>query len=243
MYCPNCGHQNEVNAKFCMSCGKPIINTEQKVQDSLPPASPSTSEPGRGGLILTFGILSLLLLGPILGIPAWVMGHHDMKKIRGGIIAISNQGLTKAGMILGIIGTFVSVFTVIIIGIAIAVGISMFKTNAQTANRDQIINDLNNVAAKAQQYYRKPKVMDGGGESFVGFTLSDVDVANANGFYQISDGTPSVGDYDPSAGGAAMTRASVIIVGWGTEIGNDGTHKVQAYATVTKDGIICTVLN
>ena len=50
------------------------------------------------------------------------------------------------------------VLGVIIVGIAIAVGISMFKSNAQSSNRDQVINDLNNLAAKAQQYYRKNEV-------------------------------------------------------------------------------------
>ena len=44
------------------------------------------------------------------------------------------------------------VLGVIIVGIAIAVGITMFKTNAQSSNRDQVINDLQNLAAKAQQY-------------------------------------------------------------------------------------------
>ena len=39
-------------------------------------------EAGRGGLILTLGILSIVLLGFFLGIPAWVMGNRDLKKIR-----------------------------------------------------------------------------------------------------------------------------------------------------------------
>ncbi len=63
------------------------------------------------------------------------------------------------------------VLGVIIVGIAIAVGITMFKTNAQSSNRNQVINDLQNLAAKAQQYYRKPTSMAGGGQSFTALHL------------------------------------------------------------------------
>ena len=83
------------------------------------------------------------------------------------------------------------VLGVIIVGIAIAVGISMFKSNAQSSNRDQVINDLNNLAAKAQQYYRKPTSMAGGGQSFVGFGLAPVDTGNANGSYVVTNTAPT----------------------------------------------------
>jgi zinc-ribbon domain len=243
MYCPNCGHQNESNASFCIKCGKPLANTKQQSQDVPTPASVPSLEPGRGGLILTLGILSVVLLGPILGIPSWVMGHRDLKKIRAGIILPSQRGLTQSGMVLGIIGTFVSTFSIIIIGIALAVGISMFKSNAQSSNRDQVINDLNNLAAKAQQYYRKPKVMGGGSESFRGFSLSDRDASNANGDYQISNEIPAVSYYDPTAKQTASNTSSVVIVGWGEEIGNDGIHKIEACVTVTKAGALTSVIN
>lgn len=36
-------------------------------------------ESGRGTLILAFVIISIILLVPILGIPAWIMGHNDLK--------------------------------------------------------------------------------------------------------------------------------------------------------------------
>lgn len=54
---------------------------------------------------------------------------------------------------------------VIIVGIAIAVGISMFKSNPISSNRDQCINDLNNLAAKAQKFYRKPTAKARGGQT------------------------------------------------------------------------------
>ncbi len=244
MYCSPCGHQNESSATVCISCGKPTASTEQKPRGTPAPASQVVEEPGRGGLILTFGILSLILLGPILGIPAWVMGSRDMRKIRDGNLSPSSQGLTKTGMVLGIIGTFISTFTIIVMGIAIAIAFTMFKTNAQVANRDQVIKDLNSLAVKAQKYLGTPADMGGGAASFVGFRLSDLDASDANGIYQIVEKAPSVASYyEPSPDRPARTADSVVIVGWGEERGRDGVHNVEACVTVTPREIYFTVIN
>lgn len=60
---------------------------------------------------------------------------------------------------------------VIIVGIAIAVGLSMFSAQNVQANRDAIINDLNNLAANAYQYYIRPSSMGGGSNSYTGWTI------------------------------------------------------------------------
>ena len=127
----------------------------------------------------------------------------------------------------------------------------MFKSNAQSSNRDQVINDLNNLAAKAQQYYRKPTAMAGGGQSFGGFSLAPVDTQNANGLYSIagvggSVAAPTIGNYAQSVatGSAGTAQDSVLILtGWGTEQGNNTGYKVEAYITVTPNGATTTVLN
>jgi len=69
---------------------------------------------------------------------------------------------------------------VIIVGIAVAVGITMFKTNAVAANRDALVGDLTNLAARAHQYYRRPTSLGGGGQSFVGFALTGRELRNPN---------------------------------------------------------------
>ena len=51
---------------------------------------------------------------------------------------------------------------VIIVGIAIAVGISMFSSSSVQSNKDAIINDLNNLAANAFQFRIRPITMGGG---------------------------------------------------------------------------------
>ena len=146
------------------------------------------------------------------------------------------------------------VLGVIIVGIAIAVGISMFKSNAQSSNRDQVINDLNNLAAKAQQYFRKPTSMAGGGQNFGGFSMSTSDSANANGMYWATTTRPTAYTAYPGNMGGVLGTVnvspaldSIYIVGIGTELGNvpgsSNNQKVEAYITVTPNGATTTVLN
>jgi len=201
-------------------------------------------EQGRGELVLALGILSILLFGPVLGIPAWVMGQHDLKKIKTGAIAISQRGLTRSGMILGIIGTFVSVLTIIVVGMAISTGISMFKSNAMITNRDDMLNDLNNLAAKAQQYYRKPASMGGGGGTFQGFVLSQMDAENGNGVYWYDASAPKIYENPPLTDRPFPYEQRVIyIVGRGNETGRDGVDKVEAYVEVSPNRVTARVLN
>jgi Tfp pilus assembly protein PilE len=105
---------------------------------------------------------------------------------------------------------------VIVVGIAVAVGITMFSDNAVSANRDAVSNDLVNLAARAQQYYRRPAALGGGGNSFVGLTADAAGLAkltnmalgqNANGTYSVS---------------SAGTANQVIIQAVGTEMGSAG---------------------
>jgi len=135
------------------------------------------------------------------------------------------------------------VLGVIIVGIAIAVGISMFKSNAQSSNRDQVINDLNNLAAKAQQYYRKPTAMGGGGQDFNGFKLMPIDSANANGQYGVTTNAPTTVPPSGLSSTVSTSAQTIYIVGVGTETGNDQKNKVQAYVKVTPDSVIATTQN
>jgi hypothetical protein len=73
-------------------------------------------ESHRGTLIMTLGILSLVIVGcpyvaPIalgLGIAAWVLGRRDLKKMKDNVMDPQGEGYTKAGWVLGIVGTGIS---------------------------------------------------------------------------------------------------------------------------------------
>ena len=118
------------------------------------------------------------------------------------------------------------VLGVIIVGIAVVVGINLFNANATNANRDGVISDLNNLGAMAQQFYKKPTSMGGGGNTFTGWTIPTGLDSTANGTY-----APTV---------AAQT---VTLVGLGTEKGTDGTNPVKATGTVTGSTITVAVNN
>ncbi len=112
------------------------------------------------------------------------------------------------------------VLGVIIVGIAVVVGINLFNASAVSANRDGVISDLNNLATMAQQYYKKPTSMAGGGNTFTGWAIPGQLDTTANGTYA-----------------ATVSAQSVTIVGTGTETGDDGSNKVKATATVTPTAI------
>src|SRR5262249_52274747 len=73
-------------------------------------------EPHRGGLVLTMGIVSLVVismmwcapLGIIPGIVAWILGHIDLRKMKAGQMDPEGHGSTQAGYVCGIIGTAVN---------------------------------------------------------------------------------------------------------------------------------------
>ena len=67
---------------------------------------------GNATLILILGIVGILccnILGPI----AWYMGKQELQAIAEGRVAVANEGMAKAGMILGIIGTALLVFGIL----------------------------------------------------------------------------------------------------------------------------------
>lgn len=82
--------------------------------------------PHRGGMILTFGIISLVIgcIGLIFGIMAWVMGNNDLREMRAGRMDPEGEGMTQAGRICGMISVILHivavVFYMIIFGILIA---------------------------------------------------------------------------------------------------------------------------
>lgn len=60
------------------------------------------------------------------------------------------------------------VLGVIVVGIAVVVGINLFNANAETSTQDSIVSQGTNIGAMAQQYYKKPVSMGGGGNTFTG---------------------------------------------------------------------------
>ena len=81
---------------------------------------------------------------------------------------------------------------VIIVGIAIAVGLSLFSAQSVQSNRDAIINDLNNLAAQAYQFRIRPTSMGGGQGDYTTFTIPVKMRTNENGTYVASPSNNSI---------------------------------------------------
>ena len=107
---------------------------------------------------------------------------------------------------------------VIIVGIAIAVGLSLFSAQSVQANKDAIINDLNNIAANAYQHRIRPSSMGGGNGAY--------DASKGGQAYSIPSKMASNENaaYNPTNVGADAIDFSAVSVSYPT-----------AYITVTVD--------
>jgi len=115
------------------------------------------------------------------------------------------------------------VLGVIIVGLAITIGISLFSSNAQSANRDAVIGDLDNLGSLARKYYISTISLGGGDQSFTGWTIPSALATNGNGTFE-----------------ATVSDQQVVIVATGIQIGRDGTTQVKVtnYVTSTQDSIV-----
>jgi hypothetical protein len=117
---------------------------------------------------------------------------------------------------------------VVIIGIMVAVGMTMFSDQATSNNRDEIANDLAHFGAIARAYYRRPAAFGGGERSFRGLTMLKVTSRpnNDNGAYTM---TP-----DP----AGPANLYITLTGTGTQTGMDGSTPVKVVMLVYPDSSV-----
>ena len=74
---------------------------------------------------------------------------------------------------------------VILIGIAMVIGLSLFVANGVQSNKDEIIHDLNNITQNAYAYKIRLKSLGGGGNSYQNYTLPNQLKSNDNASYNI----------------------------------------------------------
>ncbi|TSA30271.1 MAG: hypothetical protein D4R68_01065 [Ignavibacteriales bacterium] len=120
------------------------------------------------------------------------------------------------------------VLGVIIVGIAVVVGINVFTASSSSANRDGVIADLTNIATMAQQYYRKPASLGGGGNTFTGWTIPSNLSPTANMSAAVT---------------TTVAAQSVTLVAVGNENGNDGSTKVKVTMVVGPNSVTSTTIN
>jgi hypothetical protein len=62
------------------------------------------------------------------------------------------------------------VLGVILVGVAVVLGIQYFGVGAEEGAKDELVAHTLTVGSNAQQWYRKPLAMGGGGGTYVGFS-------------------------------------------------------------------------
>jgi hypothetical protein len=67
----------------------------------------------RGGMILAFGLISLIGGIVIFGIIAWIMGNSDLAEMRAGRMDPDGEGMTQAGRIMGMISVIIWVVAIL----------------------------------------------------------------------------------------------------------------------------------
>ena len=128
------------------------------------------------------------------------------------------------------------VLSVIIVGVAIAVGITMFSNQAYNGNQQAVASELQNYGSQAIQYFKTPISQGGAGQNtsyvspdsvatFLGFTGTGNTLTSDNGTFSVT-----------SASGN-----TVVLKGVGVEVKNSKHPMVTT--TVTLDaGTIASVV-
>lgn len=124
------------------------------------------------------------------------------------------------------------VLGVIIVGIAVVVGINVFTASSLNANNDALIADLQTIGAMAQQHYRKPGAMGGGGNTF------DGSAANSTAF-AIPPNLLRTANMSADVTPAALPQ-SLTLTATGTERNATAGALIQVVVTVTPDNIVVT---
>lgn len=120
------------------------------------------------------------------------------------------------------------VLGIIVVGIAVIIGISLFRANAIQQKRDSVMSECITLATLAQQYYLKPSEYMGGSGSYVDWVIPADLQTTANGRYEITD----------------QSQNSITILGTGNEVvtGNDSI-KVQVEVPNPPVNFVVTVIN
>jgi hypothetical protein len=108
-YCENCGNQLSDQATACPKCGHPRAAYAQAGRTE-----------GTAVAALILGIFGVISCPLILSIPALIVGNQALSKIRQDP-ALQGEGLARAGVVLGWVGTGLAV-----LGIAIAIAVFVF---------------------------------------------------------------------------------------------------------------------
>jgi hypothetical protein len=147
----------------------------------------------------------------------WVKGWHNFYYNQ----IVKNKIVDKVGqqqILLIVLG-------VIIVGLAIAVSLQLFRAHSIDEKRNLLINEGSSLASAAMGYYKKPTSLGGGGNSFIGWTVPPSMTQTATGRFI-----------------ATAYSDSLVIIGTGNEV-TTGTDSVKVKITVLHNTYYSAVIN
>lgn len=100
-----------------------------KPVETMPQAPMHPGASGRAVASLVLGIMSLICMGFLTGIPAIILGSMELRAIKAGQAPLAGEGVAKVGYILGIVGTVMTCLAVLALFAFIAFGISLGAFN------------------------------------------------------------------------------------------------------------------
>lgn len=120
--CPRCKHLQEVadhlagQVVSCVSCREQFRMPAASA--GPPPLSATASRESDGGAVasLVLAILGLTCLGPLSQIPAVIIGHRSLGRIRRSNGTLGGGGMALAGVIIGYAGMVMMLFTILVLG-------------------------------------------------------------------------------------------------------------------------------
>jgi hypothetical protein len=110
------------------------------------------------------------------------------------------------------------VLGLIVIGIAIAISMQLFRQGAIDNKRDLLVNECNSLASMAIGYFKKPREFGGGGRSFIGWQIPGSMQSTTTGNYTITN----------------VQQDELEITGTGTEVVTS-PDSIEVRTTVTAD--------
>ncbi|MFQ5601895.1 MAG: hypothetical protein ACE5HS_01350 [bacterium] len=125
------------------------------------------------------------------------------------------------------------VLSAIIVGIAIVVGINLVTTSAGQANFDAVMQDLITLGERAREWYRKPALSGGGGNSFAALT-NDAAMNSLLGWPSSNEN----GTYSVQTAGSAT---SVTFQGIGVEDLDANGTLLNISVTAYRDSLVTTI--
>ena len=105
--------------------------TSESPPSSISPPASGQSQKGLAVTSLVLGILSLVCFGPFAGIPAIICGHVSRKRSRLSPAQYGGSGLATAGLVLGYVGSALSVVMIAIYSAMLLPALSQAKGKSE----------------------------------------------------------------------------------------------------------------